>query len=922
MPSKDTPPGSPQRSSSPGSIRDTQPRSNSPTTTERGTQPHHALYDTPPEGTQPPELERSQRPRTMSRSARETAEYKIRSKSTTKPKSNPGAPRAAVKKRSRGRTLRFDGEVADNDINDEDGDDEEIRVRKSRKTGHADSQANSPPPKPPGRHATLAREDRGADQPVTVEAGIAREIGDLFGFDLASASATTVRDTIRSLPNNSPPPVGPARRYPQVQSEASVSLPLLKKSGGYYRERLDTYAPAKKRVAADDDPRPTKRPRDESRGSSLEIELDPDADKSDPDLNHNQPPSPPPPPPLPPLPSFLLRSPRSTSTTQRADIWASQSKPGPGPLRYPPDVSGYRRTPVPEPKTDVLARRASQLQQSLNHAVDRAPNRAPDHAPDRAPNRAPNRAPDRVPNTEPGPRLLAARATDRTSGAPTRETTRANAAPRPAPSSSHPATVPRRSSNAAPRPQQPVASTSRPSTSRRAPTPPNAHAVTDGETEDEPWVKSNKRKQEKRRQYRLKKKARDRARNNSPEPDARPTERRQDLPSRAPDDPVAAILSRIEALLESRGDDLDAQELDSLVKLAADLAANRATGQPLSRAGPGPSSQRNRANSPRAAAQCPAPDDEEGFEDDDPVVLNKNGLGRYPGTRGKVASRAIPLLLSTAACRGVYQGSDTNIRWARRAYRRAWDLFCPDIEFREPPYDLLQTISLRISNLRTEIKKRIRKVVEHLFEFAPGSSDAVLRFNKDIATRLGHNTFHCKDLVVDTDQYEHPVFIRAICEAFFWSAETFLLRDKDNLDKLANDGIPLPAIALVLTLMQECIEEWDTGRFRPRDLNDTNQEAIFDAHLQGLLNYRSGARGRLAGFRVTWFEAGLEYAHIKMNRDEEDHDGFCQSITRVENVRPDSDREFDNDEDEDEDEEPELVNGRYTAKSKGKQARR
>ncbi|KAG8783302.1 hypothetical protein FRC12_019869 [Ceratobasidium sp. 428] len=59
-------------SSSPAPVHESQPRPNSPTTTERGTKPHHALYDTPPEGTQQPELERSQRQQTMSRSGRET----------------------------------------------------------------------------------------------------------------------------------------------------------------------------------------------------------------------------------------------------------------------------------------------------------------------------------------------------------------------------------------------------------------------------------------------------------------------------------------------------------------------------------------------------------------------------------------------------------------------------------------------------------------------------------------------------------------------------------------------------------------------------------------------------------------------------------------------------------------------------------
>ncbi|KAG8723914.1 hypothetical protein FRC12_024407 [Ceratobasidium sp. 428] len=74
MPRFDSPPSS--RDSSPAPIRDTQPRiPDSPTTTSRGTQPHHALYDTPVEGTQPVELERSGRNRAMSQRGRDTGKF-------------------------------------------------------------------------------------------------------------------------------------------------------------------------------------------------------------------------------------------------------------------------------------------------------------------------------------------------------------------------------------------------------------------------------------------------------------------------------------------------------------------------------------------------------------------------------------------------------------------------------------------------------------------------------------------------------------------------------------------------------------------------------------------------------------------------------------------------------------------------------
>ncbi|KAG9077148.1 hypothetical protein FS749_010994 [Ceratobasidium sp. UAMH 11750] len=110
--------------------------------------------------------------------------------------------------------------------------------------------------------------------------------------------------------------------------------------------------------------------------------------------------------------------------------------------------------------------------------------------------------------------------------------------------------------------------------------------------------------------------------------------------------------------------------------------------------------------------------------------------------------------------------------------------------------------------------------------------------------------------------------------------------------------------------MQECIEEWQTGRFRPWDLNIVTQRAIFDAHLQGLLVYRRRAAKRLAGFQVKWFEAGLEYASIEIHR-QNDEDHFCQSVTRAENVRPDTPTDSEPEPEFDED-------GRLTTQSKGK----
>ncbi|KAG9087382.1 hypothetical protein FS749_002950 [Ceratobasidium sp. UAMH 11750] len=291
-------------------------------------------------------------------------------------------------------------------------------------------------------------------------------------------------------------------------------------------------------------------------------------------------------------------------------------------------------------------------------------------------------------------------------------------------------------------------------------------------------------------------------------------------------------------------------------------------------------------------------------DSDSSVDVTKSGLGRYPGTRGKAASRAIPKLLSTATRMGVYQEYDTYIKWARNAYRRVWAKHYPHLSYKDPPLDLLRTIVLRVSGLRTDVKKRIRELIMYLFEFInPGSSVRLITANQHLFSRLYPNTFHCRDLKTDVDQFEHPAFIRAICVAFFWHHDSFAVREHKKFKVL-----PLPAVAFVLTMMQDCLKEWETGVFRARDNDFKAQRDMFDAHLQSLHEYRKTAHLRLHRFQRKWFKKGMKHAGVRIHKLPRDHQ-FCQPITWAHAVRPDtpdnSEPEFDED-------------GRLTARAKGK----
>ncbi|KAG9122469.1 hypothetical protein FRC07_001129 [Ceratobasidium sp. 392] len=64
---------------------------------------------------------------------------------------------------------------------------------------------------------------------------------------------------------------------------------------------------------------------------------------------------------------------------------------------------------------------------------------------------------------------------------------------------------------------------------------------------------------------------------------------------------------------------------------------------------------------------------------------------------------------------------------------------------------------------------------------------------------------------------------------------------------------------MVLTLMQQCIKEWKTGRRVQINLRATKQLKMYRSHLQGLLLYAKTAPGRMEGFRRDWYKYSMRH---------------------------------------------------------------
>ncbi|KAG8771962.1 hypothetical protein FRC12_003314 [Ceratobasidium sp. 428] len=263
--------------------------------------------------------------------------------------------------------------------------------------------------------------------------------------------------------------------------------------------------------------------------------------------------------------------------------------------------------------------------------------------------------------------------------------------------------------------------------------------------------------------------------------------------------------------------------------------------------------------------------------------LNATGkptLSDFPGLPRRIASLAIPDLIVTACTQGAYEVFGTVSDWATSCFNQAWRHDLPDEPLIKLPRQLNSLMVRRVSWFRGECKKRGRPEVPYEYPFInPARTLEAIEYNRQLALELLPDRFYYRDPKTKTDPYEHPAIPQFIAAIFFWGADSLGLvyRDKFN-------PIPIPAVAMTLTIMQHCIGEWKTGRRVEIALNAGTESRIYDAHLKGLLEYAKPAPGRLRDFRSEWFKYCVDYASER----HEDDDAPVQPITQADRVRPDS----------------------------------
>ncbi|KAG6913839.1 hypothetical protein DXG01_003990 [Tephrocybe rancida] len=167
---------------------------------------------------------------------------------------------------------------------------------------------------------------------------------------------------------------------------------------------------------------------------------------------------------------------------------------------------------------------------------------------------------------------------------------------------------------------------------------------------------------------------------------------------------------------------------------------------------------------------------------------------------------------------------------------RAWVAACRsrkvEIEFDD---DVLKLITARASQTRGQIKTICRSLVETHYRL---SLDNNKRVNRDrVEDLLERSAFVFKDPVKRTGMLLHGILPAAIGKMWYKSKTDEGVICAEYSDR--ENGIPLVTIALVLTAIECCLDEWQSGERQDLAFSVTTYSPKYKSHLRNLQDFQA-----------------------------------------------------------------------------------
>ncbi|KAF7378521.1 hypothetical protein MSAN_00279800 [Mycena sanguinolenta] len=163
--------------------------------------------------------------------------------------------------------------------------------------------------------------------------------------------------------------------------------------------------------------------------------------------------------------------------------------------------------------------------------------------------------------------------------------------------------------------------------------------------------------------------------------------------------------------------------------------------------------------------------------------------------------------------------------------RSAWKDSCEEMgEGMGLPPTVARLIASRGSQLRGELKTKLRPLIDNAYGFKTGQNKKTIAFNRKLAEELKENsTFAFKDIVNKKGLYKNPIIQSGV--NMMWFANK---KDEGPRHPELFSPLPIPALALVLTAIENNIDERLTGIRTDVPFTANDYRAVYESHVKAL----------------------------------------------------------------------------------------
>ncbi|KAG2144161.1 uncharacterized protein EDB93DRAFT_1087752 [Suillus bovinus] len=178
-----------------------------------------------------------------------------------------------------------------------------------------------------------------------------------------------------------------------------------------------------------------------------------------------------------------------------------------------------------------------------------------------------------------------------------------------------------------------------------------------------------------------------------------------------------------------------------------------------------------------------------------------------------------------------YPDHMTQVLWAKEAWKEGCASYEIEIAFNS---EIIQIITCRMSHLTSQVKGKVRSLIKNIYGFEHGSRESVKSRNRRLARQLKNKFGLCYQVNEKTKVPRSRPFRMKLNQKaanLLWYSNK---KDEGVMFEKLFTPFPIPALALVYTAAECCVDEWvDSERTDISFLCGEYKEA-YDKHLANL----------------------------------------------------------------------------------------